>query len=198
MTEIKMSNPSLRRFALTPLLLLFACFFAQSATGQSKVFGELTMANQSGINLYFYPSTVRVLAKTLLAEDADALSGVRKARVAYTSIYNTEFSEAVERVVTHQKAEGFEELMRIKNGGMGIRFYMRDGKDPGALLFMNDDLSQYAIEVTGTVTFEALMRLMQTDLSGTARQFGIMPDNAEDRPMEEITAPAPEKEFENE
>lgn len=198
MTAIKMSKPTLHCVVRASLLLLFACLFAESALGQSKVFGELTEANRSGVNLYFYPSTVRVLSKILLAEDAEALAGVRKARVAYTSADNTEFRDAAERVEAHQKADGFEELMRVNNGGMGMRFYMREGKNPGALLFMNDELSQYAIEVTGTVTLETLMRLMQTDLSGTARQFGIMPSAEGEEPVEDFVDPAPEKEVENE
>lgn len=166
------------------------------ASAQSAAFGELIAANSAGINLHFYPSTVRVLAKIVLEKDADALAGVRKARVAYTSSDNDAFREALQRVESAQKEEGFEELVRMQNGSMGIRFYMREGKKPGALLFMSDDLSQYAIEVTGTVTPETLMKLMQADLSGTARQFGIMPLPQEED--EEYMAPATEMDMEDE
>jgi len=113
------------------------------------------------MELYFYPSTVRMLDKFISQGSGGILEGVEEGRLFYTQsdsvdILNRDKSDLREGLET----EGFELLAEFRSGDMNTIAYVRDRSvDRYVVLVGGTDVATMLVEMKGEISMETLKGL---------------------------------------
>jgi len=123
--------------------------------GRSEIEEEL-------VELYFYPTTVRMLDKFISNGEGGILDGVKEGRLFYT---NSDSMDILQRDSKELKqgliSEGFELLVEFRRGDMNTTAYVRDlSIDRYVLLIGGADASStMLVELKGEISMETLQGL---------------------------------------
>lgn len=111
--------------------------------------------------LYFYPTTVRMLDKFISNGKGGILDGVVEGRLFYGSsdsldILKTDMPELIKGL----KNEGFEQLAEFKSGDVKTVAFIRDESiDRYVALIGGGDVATMLVELKGEISFETLQGL---------------------------------------
>ncbi len=139
------------------LLILFAICSSQSLA-QSKVLLELKDNQQIARQLYFYPSTLRMLNLDGNEAYYDLIRDIGKViifRMDNESFVEEDFDLVVQDLM---KEEGFEEYMSVDGNSERIMVYGRNNP-PNLVVLTHLDGTYYISEVQGTLDLWQLPKL---------------------------------------
>lgn len=162
---------------------LFLCALSFSGcnykTTESKTLTEFSNSDQETFKtLYFYPSTIRMLAKVFGTDSGAGFSEVKGARVFFALTDNdpTATKELFANLQTGIKEEGFEVLIQMKSPESNIHVFLNEGEIPDYVFFMRGDQGDLIAEINGSLSQESIKEIMQMDLTKAADLFDLIPD----------------------
>jgi len=131
---------------------------------------------------YFYPSTVRMLGTILSGSGITALSEIRQGRLLVFSPdeESTELISAFPELKTQAEAEGFELLISMKRDGTKIDAYMNNSDIPTYLLFFEESMNPFVVEVIGHLSMSSINELATLDLNKANDIFDLLPEQEEE------------------
>lgn len=162
------------------LFLISLCFAGcEHKTTESRTLTEFSDSDQETFKaLYFYPTTIRMLAKVFGNESGAGFSEVKGARVFFSltdddpSLIKNLFAELQSGI----KEENFEVLMQMKSPESNINVYLSDGEIPDYVFFIRGDQGDLIAELNGSLSQESIKEIVQMDLTKAADLFDLMPD----------------------
>ncbi len=160
--------------------LISLCFSGcKQQSTESKTLTEFSRSDSSSFRgLYFYTTTIRMLAKVFGSESGTALSEVKGARV-YFSLKDDD-PQMIKSLFASLQAgvrdEGYEVLVEMKSPGSNIHVYLNDGDIPDYIFFIRGDAGDLIAELNGNLSQESIREIMQMDLSEAAEMFDLIPD----------------------
>lgn len=166
------------------LLLLFSLCFAgcNRKANESKTLTEFSDSDLKIFKtLYFYPTTIRMLAKLFGNGSDQGFSEVKGAKVFFALSDNDPAitKELFASLQTGIKEEGFEVLMQMKSPGSNIHVFLNEGDIPDYVFFMRGDDGDLIVEINGSLSPESIREIMQMDLSKAADLFDLIPHKKE-------------------
>lgn len=166
-----------RLVILLSILILCATACKKDTAGSKTLTEFSNSADKVLSGLYFYPTTIRMLAKMFGSEDGAGFSDVKSARVFFS--LNDDDPELIKTVFTKLqkgvKDEGFEILVQIKSPESNIHVYLNDGDIPDYVFFIRGDSGDLIAELNGHLSEENIREIMQMDLSEAAKMFDLIP-----------------------
>lgn len=168
-----------RRCAVTvKLILLSAAVMLFSRAGvqaQSSLFSELAAGDENVRTFYFYPSTIRVIAKIAFGEEASKTTfrSLSRARLVYASGSYTTFRTKMENLTANKAREGFETLMELNHAGTSVTMMKVGGKQPLSVILISGPDAHYAVEIEGEITPEMMVAMMNGDMGMLKGQFNF-------------------------
>jgi hypothetical protein len=142
------------------------------------------------VDLYFYPTTVRMLDKFISNGEGGILEGVKEGRLFYTNsdslnILQRDFKE----LKSGLESEGFELLAEFKSGDTKSTAYIRDlSIDRYVILIGGADVTTMLVELKGEISIATLQGL--SDLNSD-KVMSLL--NITDTDKEEIVNESKEK-----
>lgn len=146
------------------LLILSAC---RNKTHQSDTLTDYSNQDGKEMNvLYFYPSTIRMVAKILGDEKGQALNEVQRARFLFSlSGDESKIAETFKLFKSGIKSEGFEMLMQMSSSGNKVDIYMLDGDMDDYILFVSGAQGSFVLEILGNLSANAIRDISQLDMT---------------------------------
>ncbi|HKL40325.1 MAG TPA: DUF4252 domain-containing protein [Cryomorphaceae bacterium] len=138
------------------------------------------------MELYFYPSTVRMLDKFISNGEGGILKGVEEGRLFYTKSDSLDILQRDKQGLKKGlKSEGFELLGEFRSGDMTTVAYVRDlSIDRYVVLLGGTDVATMLVEMKGEISMETLQGL--SDLNSANVMSLLDLTGGEEEPPEEI------------
>lgn len=144
------------------------------------------------VELYFYPSTVRMLDKFISNDEGGILDGVKEGRLFYTKsdsldILQRDFKELKDGF----KSEGFELLAEMKSGEMNTVAYVREESiDRYIVLVGGVEMATMLVEMKGEISMKTLQGLSTLNSQNVMSLLDITntdkKEKADESDMEEL------------
>ena len=144
------------------------------------------------VELYFYPSTVRMLDKFISNDEGGILDGVKEGRLFYTKsdsldILQRDFKELKDGF----KSEGFELLAEMKSGEMNTIAYVREESiDRYIVLVGGVEMATMLVEMKGEISMKTLQGLSTLNSQNVMSLLDITntdkKEKADESDMEEL------------
>ncbi|NEN25755.1 DUF4252 domain-containing protein [Cryomorpha ignava] len=154
---------------LIPVFL--CCFLGLGACGhkyeQSKTLTEYSKRdNKELTGLYFYPTTIRMLAKILGDENGQSLKEIEKARLYFSwSDEEENVRETLKSFKSGIKEEGFEMLMQMNSSGNKIDIFMLDKETDDYVIFVDGEQGTFVLEILGNLSPNAIRDISKLDMN---------------------------------
>lgn len=141
---------------------------------KSETVTEVLDSDPQGMKaLYFYPSTMRMLSEIVGADNAQALNGMREARLLFSwNDVNSNFESHISEIKRGIQTENFEPLFQMNSHGADVQIFIRDSQIPVYLIFYSDAEYDFALEAVGELSQDAIRSLATTDMSSLMDLFG--------------------------
>jgi hypothetical protein len=162
-----------RIFAFAILLLLASCTADNPPSRALNDFIDREEVDSELIELYFYPSTVRMLDKFISTEEGGLLKGVEEGRLFYTSSDSADVIQSnLPKLRKELAAEGFELLGEFRRSGTKTVAYVREkninryvvvvgGEDvPSMMVELKGDISMKTLQGLSTLNSDKVMDLL--------------------------------------
>jgi len=135
--------------------------------------------------LYFYPTTVRMIEKVLMKNGQEGLlEGVKGGRIIYGTDDSLDvLSRDIDQLKSGLSDEGFEFLGEFKSEGQHIVAYVREGRNNRYVAMLPGVNSTMVVELHGEVSLKTIRGLSQLNSESALSLFDF-PSN-EDEPEEE-------------
>lgn len=153
------------------ILLVVFCILAMSSCShrneQSKTLTEYSKRDNNELSgLYFYPTTIRMLAKILGDENGQALKEIEKGRLFFSWSDNDEnVRETLKSFRSGIAEEGFEMLMQMNSSGNRIDIYMLDRETDDYVIFVDGDQGTFVFEILGNLSPASIRDISKLDMT---------------------------------
>lgn len=158
-------RPTISR--LRQLFLVFLCVaaFTFTAYSQSKTIGNLVKADVHDTQLYFYPSTLRMLNISKDPAFYALVENVKHLRIL-TFASDSLVGPGGNEIVKALEGEGFEEAMSMRSQGANVRIYSKSPSEKmeGLVAFVAQEDQNFVLELEGEVNPLKLYDLLQNGL----------------------------------
>ncbi len=149
-------------------LIFFCLLLTSQAIAQSPTVDRFREQHKTQQNLYFYPSTLRMINVDknpdyyALVRHLDALQVL-----SFSKAENTLDKKNIQQFQQNIRRENYQELLSLDEKQRTIRLYaLGNGNVPeGIIGFIDSPQSLTLIEMEGFVDMPALLRLMQSDFN---------------------------------
>lgn len=171
-------NNSLFGLFLVALVLLASCGTNNPPSKALDSFAEQEEIDRELIELYFYPSTVRMLDKFISSGEGGILEGVKEGRLFYASSDSSDvIQENMSMLRKDLTAEGFELLAEFRSKGTKTVAFVREkkinryvvvvgGKEvPSMMVEMKGEISMKTLQGLSTLNSDKVMNLLDIGLN---------------------------------
>ncbi|MFT6998404.1 MAG: hypothetical protein ACJAQ4_002165 [Cryomorphaceae bacterium] len=140
------------------LLLATGCAEVNPPSETLNDYIERSEIEQELGELYFYPTTVRMLDKFISNGEGGILEGVKEGRLFYSKSDSLDILQRdVKELENGLKSEGFELLAEFKSGDMTTIAYVRDQSiDRYVVLLGGDDAATMLLEMKGEISMKTI------------------------------------------
>ena len=128
---------------------------------QSIVVTEFKENHNTGLSLYLYPSTLRMINIERNQEFDEMIREIKKARffkMDSGAVSKTDLSKLAKDL----KNIGFEEVMFIKNKDADIRVWGKQKRNPELVIISKSDEELMLLEINGMINIAKIPKLTQT------------------------------------
>jgi hypothetical protein len=132
--------------------------------------------------LYFYPTTVRMLDKFISNGEGGILEGVKEGRLFFAKSDSLDILQRdVKELENGLKSEGFELLAEFKSGDMSTVAYVRDQTiDRYVVLVGGDGVATMLIEMKGEISLETIQGLSDLNTDNVMSLLDLARGNNEE------------------
>jgi hypothetical protein len=140
------------------LLLATGCAEVNPPSETLDAYIERPEIDQELGELYFYPTTVRMLDKFISNGEGGILEGVKEGRLFYSKSDSLDILQRdVKELENGLLSEGFELLAEFKSGDMTTIAYVRDQSfDRYVVLLGGDDAATMLLEMKGEISMKTI------------------------------------------
>ena len=139
--------------------LLFFVFVSTTMLAQSKTTQSLQDQNKDAFSLYFYQNTLRMLNQKEDKEFDELIKDIEKMKFLMIK-KNEDFGTAdYKKLVSSYKKESFEEIMTSRYDGKSLDIYLKEGKDRGMVVLVNDSTSLFVLDIVGQLALNKVTKL---------------------------------------
>lgn len=144
------------------------------------------------VELYFYPSTVRMLDKFISNDEGGILDGVKEGRLFYTKSDSLDILQRDFKELKYGfKSEGFELLAEMKSGEMNTVAYVREESiDRYIVLVGGVEMATMLVEMKGEISMKTLQGLSTLNSQNVMSLLDITntdkKEKADESDMEEL------------
>jgi hypothetical protein len=140
------------------LLLATGCAEVNPPSETLNDYIERSEIEQELGELYFYPTTVRMLDKFISNGEGGILEGVKEGRLFYSKSDSLDILQRdVKELENGLLSEGFELLAEFKSGDMTTIAYVRDQSfDRYVVLLGGDDAATMLLEMKGEISMKTI------------------------------------------
>ncbi|MGB6035789.1 MAG: DUF4252 domain-containing protein, partial [Cryomorphaceae bacterium] len=135
------------------------------------------------VELYFYPSTVRMLDKFISNGEGGILDGVKEGRLFYAKSDSLDILQRdVKELKDGFKSEGFELLAEMKSGEMNTVAFVREASiDRYIVLVGGVDVATMLVEMKGEISMKTLQGLSNLNSENVMSLLDITNSNEEEQ-----------------
>ena len=150
----------------TLLIFLFVLPFSFNGFSQSETISELVKAGLHDVNLYFYPSTLRMLNIQKDPGGYDIVSGVNHLRLL-TFSSDSLIGNVQSEMVKSLEKEGFEEVMTYRAAEVKVRLYGKYKGDEmkGLVGLIFQEEQNFVVDLDGKVDPMHIYKLSQDGIN---------------------------------
>ncbi|MFT5973215.1 MAG: hypothetical protein ACI9A8_001985 [Cryomorphaceae bacterium] len=132
--------------------------------------------------LYFYPTTVRMLDKFISNGEGGILEGVKEGRLFFAKSDSLDILQRdVKELENGLRSEGFELLAEFKSGDMSTVAYVRDQTiDRYVVLVGGDGVATMLIEMKGEISLETIQGLSDLNTDNVMSLLDLARGNNEE------------------
>jgi hypothetical protein len=166
------------------LLVFLTCSACTDNNPPSETITVYTEENDEALGeLYFYPTTVRMLEKVLTTGSQEGVfEGVESGRILYgksdsLDILKQDFDELVKGV----NKEGFELLVEFKSRGERTVAYVREGSPNRYIALLSGGVSTILVELEGDLSLETIRGLSQLNSENVMSLFDLPKPESENQ-----------------
>ena len=144
-----------------PRVIAFLSFAVISfgAHAQSKTTQSLQDQNKDAFSLYFYQNTLRMLNQTEDKEFDELIKDIEKMKFLMIK-KNADFgSNDYKKLVSSYQKESFEEIMTSRYDGKTLDIFLKEGKDKGMLVLVNDSTNLFVLDIVGQIALNKVTKL---------------------------------------
>lgn len=161
-------------FILSPLLSL----------SQSKTTEALQKRHSDANVFFFYHNTLRMLNQKEDKAFDEMIKDIEKMKLLMIKKRESE-DENYKNILTDYKAENFEEMMTSRYKGKNFDIFMKEGKDRGMVVLINDEENLFVLDIVGMLALDKVTQLYNmldesADIGKQIRQFTAGDDEEED------------------
>lgn len=189
-----MKNKRPRYHLLTLIVLLLAsCSEINPPSKTLDDYIERDEIEKELVELYFYPTTVRMLDKFISNGEGGILNGVEEGRLFYAKFDTLNILKRdMETLRSGLESEGFEMLAEFRSGDMKTIALVRDESiDRYVVFLVGSDISTMLIEMKGEISLATLQGMSDLnsenimsllDLTGDSNSKEVVTDSLENKP----------------
>jgi len=161
------------------IAVLTFCWVGMSSCGhrneQSRTLTEYSESDSNELRgLYFYPTTIRMLAKILGDENGQALKEIEKARLYFSwSDDAAKTREILKSFKSGIEEEGFEMLMKMNSSGNKIDIFLLDNEIDDYVIFVDGEQGTFVIEILGNLSPAAINDISKLDMNKMMNLFDL-------------------------
>lgn len=149
-------------------LLALTCILSLAVSAQSKTTEALQKKHDDATALFFYNNTLRMLNQKEDKAFDELIKDIEKMKFLMIHKKNAEFNSAgYKKLVADYKAESFEEIMTSRFDGKNFDIFMKEGKNKGMLVLVNDDDNLFVLDILGSIALNQVTNLYSM-LDGSA------------------------------
>ncbi len=174
----------IRISSIVILLIAVLCISCGRKNAESTALTEyLATAPDNVRTLYFYPSTIRMLAGMLGDETGASLNEIKRGRLSLTfGGGDTDFQNSFDPLKTAIDDDGFTSIMKLNAPDGKIDIFYREEPEDGYLLFIDQEGSTFILEITGEISMQTIQQLSTLDMGRAMGllniQFGGTPNDS--------------------
>ncbi len=137
--------------------------------------------DQELVELYFYPTTVRMLDKFISNGEGGILEGVKEGRLFYTKSDSLDILQRdVKELKSGLESEGFELLGEFRSGDVKSIAYIRDlSIDRYVVLIGGPDVATMLVELKGEISLSTLQGLSDLNSENVMSLLDLTKDETE-------------------
>ncbi len=140
------------------VILLFVVL-SFGASAQSKTTQLLQDQNKDAFSLYFYQNTLRMLNQVDDKEFDELIKDIEKMKFLMI-VKDANFSGTdYKKLVSDYKKESFEEIMTSRYEGKNLDIYLKEGKERGMVVLVNDSTNLYVLDIVGQLALNKVTKL---------------------------------------
>jgi hypothetical protein len=138
---------------------LFFAVIATSTFAQSKTTQSLQDQNKDAFSLYFYQNTLRMLNQKEDKEFDELIKDIEKMKFLMIK-KNADFGATdYKKLVSSYQKESFEEIMTSRYDGKNLDIYLKEGKDKGMIVLVNDSTNFFVLDIVGQIALNKVTKL---------------------------------------
>ena len=143
------------------LLVAASCTEVNPPSKTLDEYIERSEIDRELVDLYFYPTTVRMLDKFISNGEGGILKGVKEGRLFFTNSDSLDFLQRdMKELKSGLESEGFELLAEFRNGDTKSIAYIRDlSIDRYVVLIGGADVSTMLVELKGEISIATIQGL---------------------------------------
>ena len=147
----------MKRIIITALLAFV--FLSPALQAQSKTTQSLQDQNKDAFSLYFYQNTLRMLNQKEDKEFDELIKDIEKMKFLMIR-KDANFSTAdYKKLVSSYKGESFEEIMTSRYEGKSLDIYLKEGKNRGMVVLVNDSTNLFVLDIVGQLALNKVTKL---------------------------------------
>ena len=164
------------------LLLAAGCAEVNPPSEALNDYIERPEIDQELGELYFYPTTVRMLDKFISNGEGGILEGVKEGRLFFAKSDSLDILQRdVKELENGLRSEGFELLAEFKSGDMSTVAYVRDQTiDRYVVLVGGDGVATMLIEMKGEISLETIQGLSDLNTDNVMSLLDLARGNNEE------------------
>ncbi len=143
------------------LIFILAILPFGQLAAQSKTTETLQKRNPDALVLFFYNNTLRMLNQSEDKAFDEMIRDIEKMKFLMIK-KSPEKVEDYKKLVSEYKAEQFEEMMTSRIEGKNFDIFMRDKKDKGMLVLINDEENLFVLDIVGSIALNRVTELYNT------------------------------------
>ena len=159
-----------------------------ATTAQSKTTEALQQRHSSANAFFFYHNTLRMLNQKEDKAFDDMIKDIKKMKLLMIKKQETG-AEDYKAVVRDYKSENFEEMMTSRYKGKNFDIFMKEGKDKGMIVLINDEDNLFVLDIVGMLALDKVTQLYNmldesADIGKQIRQFTAGDDEEDEEDAE--------------
>lgn len=143
------------------LIYLMLLITTVSVSAQTKTTEKIQKNHPDATVLFFYHNTLRMLNQGEDKAFDELIKDVEKIKfLMFTA--DAKIKEEYKTLVASYRAESFEEIMTTRMDGSKFNVLIREGKNKGMILTVENEAELYILDIVGSVALDKIATVFKT------------------------------------